>query len=88
MKPVITAHNKKLSSENTVPPCSCKINNKSQLNEKCRTRNILCKCVALTSMKPVKVYLETTERNFKQRSYHRKNSFKNNAYRNYETNSK
>ena len=63
MKSVIAAHDKKLLSENinTVPPCNCKIKNKYPLNEKCRTRNILCKCTTSIIMKPDKVYLGTTE---------------------------
>ena len=53
MKSVITAHNMKVLSENInkVPPCNCRVKNKCPLNGKCRTRNILYKCVASTSMK-------------------------------------
>ena len=59
IKLVITTHNKKLLplNINTVPPCNSRINNKCPLNGKCRTRSILYKCVASTSIKLDKVYL-------------------------------
>ena len=74
IKSVITAHNKKLLSENknTVLPCNCRVKNKCPVNGECRTRNILYKYVASTSMKPNKVFLVTTEWGFK-RFYKHKN---------------
>ena len=68
MKSVMTAHNKKISSQkiNTVPPCNCRIKNKCPMNIKCKTRNIFYKCVASTCTEPDKVYLETTEGDFKR----------------------
>ena len=61
MKPIVTLHNKKLLSENinTIPPYYRRVKNKCPLTGKCRIRNILYKCVATTSMKPEKIYLET-----------------------------
>ena len=84
MKLVITTNNRKLLSENinTVPPCNCRVKNRCPLNGKCRTRNILDKCVTSTSMKSDKVYLGTTEGDFKQRFYNHKKSFNNSTYSN------
>ena len=87
MQSVITAQNKKLLSKNinTVPPCNCRLKNKCPVNGKCRTRNILYKYVASTSMKLDKVYLGITEGDFNQRFYNHKKSFNNSTYHHNDT---
>ena len=44
---------------------------------KCRTENIIYKCIASTSGHPDKVYLGTAEGDFKKRYYNHISSFKN-----------
>ena len=75
IKSVTSAHNKKLLSEriNTLRLCKCRTKNKSRLNGKYRTRNVLYNWLASASMKSDKGYLETTERGFKQRFHNYKN---------------
>ena len=79
MKSAIAADNKKLSSENinTEPPCNSRIKNECSLNEKWKSKNILCKYVASTSIEPDKVYLGTIEGDFKQHFYNHEKSCNN-----------
>ena len=79
MKSAIAADNKKLLSENinTQPPRNWRIKNECPMNEKWKSKNILCKCVASTSIEPDKVYLETIEGDFKQHFYNHEKSCNN-----------
>ena len=66
---IIKSHNKKLintSIKNTLP-CNCRKKYECPLDGKCRAENIVYKCVASLHGYPNKVYLGTTEGNFKQR---------------------
>ena len=69
-----------------IQPSDCRI--KCPLNGNYRTKNILYKCAASTSIEPDKVYLKVTERDFIQRFYNHKKSFNNSTYRNRTTLSK
>ena len=50
---------------------NCRIKNKCPLNGKCRTRNILNKCMVSTSTRSDNVYLRTTEGDNFKRFYNR-----------------
>ena len=56
---------------------SCRKKEDSPLEGKCRTENIIYKCMAWTSCHPDKVYLGTAERDFKKRYYNHLSFFKN-----------
>ena len=47
---------------------------------KCRSEDIIYKCVVTATGHPRKVYLGTAEGNFKQRYYNHKKSFRNQKY--------
>ena len=52
------------------------------LEGKCRSEDIICKCVVTATGHPLKVYLDTVEGYFKQRYYNHKKSFRNRKYAN------
>ena len=64
----IKSHNKKLinSSNHHEQPCDCRKKEDCPLEEKCRTENIIYKCIASTSGHSDKVYLGTAEGDFKE----------------------
>ena len=76
---IIKSHNKKLinSSNHHEQPCNCRKKEDCPLEGKCRTENIIYKCIASTSGHPDKVYLGTAEGDFKKRYYNHISSFKN-----------
>ena len=53
-----------------------------QLKNKCRSNDIIYKCVVTAKGHPQKVYLGTKEGEFKQRYYNHKKSFRNQNYAN------
>ena len=63
---IIKSHNKKLinSSNHHEQPCNCRKKEDCPLEGKCRTENIIYKCIASTSGHPDKVYLGNTEGDF------------------------
>ena len=65
---IIKSHNKKLinSSNHHEQPCNCRKKEDCPLEGKCRTENIVYKCIASTSGPPDKLYLGTTEGDFKK----------------------
>ena len=75
----IKSHIKKLiSSSNHHPqPCNCRKKEDCPLDGKCRTENIIYKCIVSTSVNPDKAYLETAEGYFKKGYYNHISSFKN-----------
>ena len=56
---------------------SCRKKEDSPLEGKCRTENIIYKCIASTSCQPDKVYLGTAERDFRKTYYNHISVFKN-----------
>ena len=76
---IIKSHNKKLINARIhhEQPYNCRKKEGSLLEEKCRTENIIFKCIASTSGHPYKVYLGTVEGDFKKRYCNHISSFKN-----------
>ena len=81
---IIKSHNKKVinSSNHHGQPWICRKEEDFLLEEKCRTKNIIYKCIASTSGLPDKVYLGTAEEDFKKRYYNHISSFKNDTQTN------
>ena len=61
-------------------PCNCRKKHECPLDGKCRTENIVYKCVASVDGYPNKVYLDTAEGDFKQRFYNHRTSFNNEGH--------
>ena len=76
---IIKSHNKKLinSSNHLEQTCNCRKKEDCLLEGKCRTENIIYKCITSRSGHPDKVYLGTAEGDFKKRYYNHISSFKN-----------
>ena len=58
-------------------PCNCRKKHDCPLDGKCRTENIVYKCVASVDGYPNKVYLDTAQDDFQQRFYYHRMSFNN-----------
>lgn len=82
MTNIIKSHNKKLINDNKKPEklCNCRRKEDCPLDGKCRTENVVYKCVASVPERPDKVYLGTAEGEFKTRFYNHKKSFNNRRY--------
>ena len=78
MGTIIKSHNKKLINSNShhAQPCSCRKKD-CTLEGKCRTENIIYKCVVSTSDHPDKAFLGTSEGDFTERYYKHVSSLKN-----------
>ena len=65
---IIKSYNKKLinSSNHHAQPWNCRKKEDYLLERKCRTENIVCKCIVSTSVHPDKGYFGTTEEDFKK----------------------
>ena len=77
---IIKSRNKKLinSSNHHAQPCNCRKKEDCPLGgRRCRTENIINKCIVSTSGHPDKVYLGTVEGDLEKRYYNHINSFKN-----------
>ena len=76
---IIKSNNKKLISSNNqiILPCNCRKKEECPLEEKCRPINIIYKCIPSATGFPKKVYLETSQGEFKKRFYNHNTSFKN-----------
>ena len=63
---IIKSHNTKLinSSNHHEQSCSCRKKEDCPLEEKCRTENVVYKCIASTSGPPDKLYSGTAEGDF------------------------
>ena len=74
---IIKSHNKKLinTSIKSTLPCNCRKKHECPLDGKYRAENIVYKCVASADRYPNKVYLGTTQGNFKQGFYNHRMSF-------------
>ena len=57
--------------------CNCRNNNDSPLDGSCQTSDVIYKCVASITINRDKVYLGTSNRNFKKRYYNHKTSLNN-----------
>ena len=77
VKNIVNTHNKKLinSSSHHVQPCNCRKKEDFSLEGKCRTKNIIYKCIVSTSGHPDKAYLQTADGDFKNRYYNHFSSF-------------
>ena len=84
VKSIINSHNKKLiNNENkVVKNCNCSKKEECPLEGKCRTEDVIYKCIATTTGHPQKAYLGTAEGEFKLRFYNHKKSFKDRHYTN------
>ena len=58
-------------------PCNCRKKHECPLDGKCRAENIVYKCITSVDGYSNKVYLGTTEGDFKQRFYNHRISFNN-----------
>ena len=76
---IIESHNKKLinASIKSTLPCNRRKKRKCLLYGKCRAENIVYKCTPSVDEYPSKVYLVTTQEDFKQRFYNHQMSFNN-----------
>ena len=81
---IIKSHNKKLTNaENKqTKHCNCRKKQECLLEGKCRSEDIIYKCVVTATGRPRKVYLGTAEGDFQQRYYNHKKSFRNRKYAN------
>ena len=62
--------------------CNCRKKEECQLEGKCRSEDIICKCVVTATGHPQKAYQGTAENDFKQWYYDYKKSFRNLKYAN------
>ena len=76
---ITKSHNKKLinSSNNHAQPCNCRKKGDYPLEGKCRTENIIYKCIVSTCFHPDKAYLGTAKGDFKKRYYNHISSYRN-----------
>ena len=80
----IKSHNKKVTNaENKqTKHCNCRKKQECPLEGKCRSEDIIYKCVVTATGHPRKAYLGTAGGDFKQRYYNHKKSFRNRKYAN------
>ena len=78
MGSIIKSHNKKLTNaENKrTKDYNCRKKEECHLEGKCRSKDIIYKCVVTVTGHPRKVYLGTAEGDFKQRYYNHKKYLK------------
>ena len=76
---IIKSHNKKpINAENKqTKDCNCRKKEECPLKGKCRSEDIIYKCVVTATGHPRKVHLGTAEGDFKQRYCNHKKSFQN-----------
>ena len=82
---IIKQHNRNASNEEEKPinPCNCRNKNGCPLNGNCKLQNVINKCtVSATQTFKQLVYLGIAERNWKQRMYNHRQSFKNKKHKN------
>ena len=81
---IVKLHNKKLVNTNnqSTLPCNCRKKEECPLEGKCRSPDIIYKCIVSAPGFPIRVYLGTAEGEFKTRFYNHNKSFKNKAYKN------
>ena len=81
---IIKSLNKKLTNaENKkTKDCNCRKKEECPLEGKCRSEDVIYKCVVTATGHPRNVYLGAEESDFKQRYYNHKKSFKNQKYAN------
>ena len=79
---IIKAHNKNITSVNNEASleCNCRKKPECPLEGKCRTKNVIYKCVVTASNKPDKVYIGLSEPEWKKRFYNHRQSFNNKKY--------
>ena len=90
MSSMIKSHNKKVINKDVkeLKSCNCRVKSKCPLNGQCQITDIIYKCTVLSPGKPNKVYLKTTESDFKKQFYNHRKSFDNEASANDTTLSK
>ena len=79
---IIKSHNKKLTNTESkqMKDCNCRKKEECPLEGKCRSEDIIYKCVATAIGHRQRAYLGTAEGEFKQRFYNHKKSFRNRHY--------
>ena len=67
--PVLFHHNKKSLNSRTgnIKPCNYRKKDECHLNGQCLAQDVVCKCIASTSMNPEETYLGIAEGDFKKR---------------------
>ena len=75
---IIKSHNKKITTTKTTEnlDCNCRSKQNCPMEGKCRSRNVIYKCIASVPNKPDKVYIGLTEGEWKKRYSCHKTSFK------------
>ena len=81
---IIKSHNKKLITSNNqiTLPCNCRRKKECPLEGKCRTNDVVYKCIASATDFSNKVYLGTAQGGFKKQFYSHNMSFKNESNKN------
>ena len=90
MSSMIKSHNKKVINKDIKESksCNCRLKSECALNGQFQVTDIMYKCTVLSPGKPNKVYLGTTEGDFKKRFYNNRKSVNNEGSSNDNTLSK
>ena len=74
---MIKSHNKKVINKNVKESrsCNCSVKSEYPLNGQCQVSDIMYKCTVLSPEKTNKVYLGTSDGDFKKRFYNQRKSF-------------
>ena len=82
MSQIIKSHNNTTSSTNVdeALPCNCRKIAECSLDGKCRTRNVIYKCVVSSLNQPNKAYIGISESEWKKRYHNHTKSFRNKRY--------
>ena len=82
MSNIIKGHNKRITQPITIvnQRCNCRNKNECPLDGKCRTPNVIYKCVVSAPNTQDKVYIGLTENEWKQRYYNHTKAFRNKQY--------
>ena len=83
MSQMIKSHNKKITSKtlDSIPDCNCRNKTTCPLQGKCRTTNVIFKCLVQANETPDKVYIGLAE-DWKARYGNHTKSFKHKKYAN------
>ena len=68
---IVKTQNKKTTNEKITPKnqCNCRNKNDCPRDGNSQTSDIICNCITSTTINPDKIYLGTTQENFKKRYY-------------------
>ena len=79
MSSMIKSHNKNVINEDVkeLKPCNCRVKSECPVDGQCQVTDLMCMYTVLSPDKPNKVYLGTTEGDFKERFYGHRELFNN-----------